>query len=509
MWRSDKETDLLSLGDAMNQSGRRRETDFRPQGESVEARLLLSGAKPKIPLNPQAQLDLPTLRIPPGITAARPNLPVLPYGTAAANATFIDPSVHIFNGNHVIVGQKTLIAPYVTLNATTGFIKIADGIGSEIQDNAQIISNPNHIVKFPPSVFIGDKVVVGYGAKVLGPSTIGTFSSAAVPLGPTGIGPNAVIDGATVQAGSIVQALAYVGPGATIQRGALVGVGAVVGPGVTVPTGFQVRPGMNASTPGAVIPLPAATLTAALADVTSELGNAAALARGYTTLYQGASNGAGVTVGVAVNPPNFGVLSLVEGTSQEPGTTNAGAGPPALTTVPAAPAAAIGPKFPTPRAVNSPVEADIPQFRARVIGQVIFAQRAGLVAHHLGSSNSIRADQGQPFNIGSIAGTGSGVTINSPLGGTLTIGQNFRADNGAVILSGTNRVGTTLTPVNAVIGNNVTVGDHAVVDRSSIGSNSTIGARAYILNSNLPANSNVPAGEIIINGAIVGTVQSP
>ena len=80
-----------------------------------------------------------------------------------------------------------------------------------------------------------------------------------------------------------------------------------------------------------------------------------------------------------------------------------------------------------------------------------------------GPGNSIRADQGQPITIGSIARTGNGVTINSPQGGQLTIGQNFVAGNAAVLLGGT-------SSVKAVIGDDVSIGNGAVVDRRSLGS---------------------------------------
>ena len=91
------------------------------------------------------------------------------------------------------------------------------------------------------------------------------------------------------------------------------------------------------------------------------------------------------------------------------------------------------------------------------------------------------------------------MTINSPLGGQLTIGQNFVAGNGATILGGNN--------VKAVIGDNVSIGAGAVVDRSSLGSGTTVGNRAYVFESTFPAGSNIPAGSIYINNKLVGTVQ--
>ncbi len=71
-------------------------------------------------------------------------------------------------------------------------------------------------------------------------------------------------------------------------------------------------------------------------------------------------------------------------------------------------------------------------------GNVAVSMRMGQLAHCLGRANAIRADEGQPITIGSIAHTGSHVTINSPLGGTLAIGNNFRAGTRAVILGGPN-----------------------------------------------------------------------
>ncbi len=138
-------------------------------------------------------------------------------------------------------------------------------------------------------------------------------------------------------------------------------------------------------------------------------------------------------------------------------------------------------------------------FRARLTGNVEFHMTARQTANHLGRANSIRADQGQPIIIDSIGDTGTHVTINSPLGGTLTIGQNFRAGSGAVILGGPN--------VNAKFGNDVTIGAGAVVDRTSLGSGSTVGSRAYLLNSSFPAGTNIPPKAIYINNKFEGYVQ--
>ena len=122
---------------------------------------------------------------------------------------------HINNGYAVIVGTPSFIAPYASLNAHGGIIKI--GNDSDILDNATIVANPLHPHTAPaPQVLIGNGVLVLYGAQILGPSTIGAYGSSAKP---TEIGPGAVIDQANIEPGAIVSALARVGPGVTVPSG--------------------------------------------------------------------------------------------------------------------------------------------------------------------------------------------------------------------------------------------------------------------------------------------------
>ncbi|MDR3635781.1 MAG: carbonic anhydrase/acetyltransferase [Isosphaeraceae bacterium] len=405
--------------------------------------------------------------------AARPNTPVLPFAAATKTATFIDPSVRIVNGNHVIIGTKTYIAPFAHLGAKSGFIKI--GTGSAVLDNAVINSNPSNAQHPTTDVLIGDSVQVDYGAKVYGPSIIGAYGAAAKP---TEIGPNAVINGATVEAGAIVGALAYVGPG------------------VVIPAGYYVLPGASVTTQaqatdpalGKVETTVPATL---VSNLKTSLTDNADLAMGYTNLYQG-NSATGVQAGAATTSatagPFNGFLPGVEGASAEPGPTF----------LPTEPSAAL-PKFAAPGGAE--VTAQLPFYRARVIGGVVVHEGAGNFAHALGLANSIRGDEGQPITIGSITQTGNNVTITSPLSGTLTIGQNFVAGNGAVILGG--------PTVKAVIGDNVNVGAGAVVSQSSIGDGATIGAGAYVSNSTVAAGATIAPGTILINNVVVGTVQGP
>lgn len=415
-----------------------------------------------------------------GYPAARPNTPVLPFAETK-NPTFIDPSVGIIHGQHVIVGTKSYIGPFARLDASTGFIKI--GTGSAVLDNATVISNPQHLKNPTTSAQIGDSTSIGFGATVLGPSKIGAYTpkGSKTPVQPTGIGPNALIDSATIQAGSIVGALARVGPG------------------VTVPSGVFVLPGSNVTTDaeasnpalGKVVPVTAAQL----ADLKQSLSDTTELAKGYQALYQGdAATGASPGVEASVKGVNNGNLTAVEGASNEPGVSN---GVDFETPTP------TGPTFLGPRGQQLP--GLISSFRARVTGQAVFNQQAAIVAHSFGFGNAIRADSGQPFTFGSSFQTGNEVTINSPLSsatskfGQLTFYDGFAADDRAVILG---------TPkVNSVFGANSHVGAGAVVVGSKLGENATVGPRAYVANSSLPANTVVPAGAIIIGNVAKGFVQ--
>lgn len=394
----------------------------------------------------------------------RPNTPVLPYGAAASIATFIDPSVQITNGKSIAINVKTYIAPYARLTATNGFIKI--GQNSVIGDNAVLVANPSRS-RGTPGIEIGNGVVVGPGALIRGPSTIGAVGTAAKP---TSIGANAIIDGATIQPGAIVGALARVGPG------------------VTLPSGFRVLPGANVTTDaeasnpalGKVVPVTTSEIT----SIQQELADGAELAGGYSTLYQGDS-ATGISPSAVSKGVFNGSLAPVEGVGPEPGSPTVSFEP-----------SKRSPTFPSPRGFAT--QAQFYQFRGRIIGNVNFASRVNQVAHHLGRGNSIRADEGQPIKIGSIAQLGNNVTITAPLSGSVTIGQNFRTGNNAVLLGGPT------TP--AKLGDNVTLGTSSVVARSTLGSNVTIGSRAYVADSTIAAGSTIPDNAIIIKNVLVGMV---
>jgi carbonic anhydrase/acetyltransferase-like protein (isoleucine patch superfamily) len=437
----------------MDRSQRRQGRLFRPSGEPCEGRLLLSTTPSGI------------LRGPGFFHPIQPNAPVLPLQSDSSTASFIDPSVRVFSGDRISMNSQVYVAPYATLDGTNGFIKV--GKGSSILDNATIQANPTGQPGLV-GVTIGDSVVVTFGATVQGPSTIGASGTAAQP---TYIGPNAVIDGATIQPGAFVGALAHIGPG------------------VTVPAGFRVLPGANVTTNAqASDPALGKVVKASSTDqdvAKQLLSDNVALAAGYTNLYQGNSaTGSFGALGVlSTSGPNGtfnGNLAAVEGSSREPGSPTVKFEP-----------SPVGPKFVGPS--GKLVEGDYPRLRARVIGGVTFNEHLFEVAHMLGRSDSIRADEGQPISFASAIQLGTGVTIHAPLNGKLSVGKNFQAGDHSVILGGPG----------ASIGDNVIVGPGAVVGSSQIGAGSTIGSGAYVAGSTLPAGSVVPAGAFLISNKLV------
>jgi carbonic anhydrase/acetyltransferase-like protein (isoleucine patch superfamily) len=461
----------------MERSRRRRGFNFRPFVDQVEGRLVLSHGGPHA-----------FLQSPPGFQAVRPNTPVLPFGAPLSTATFIDPSVGIINGNHTVVGQKTFVGPYAVLDSTVGFIKI--GTGSDVLDNATIASTAlggGPVV--PSNVLVGDSVSIGYGATLIGPSTIGAYGTPATK--PTAVGANSLINAATIEPGAVVGPLARVGPG------------------VTVPAGIYVKPGANVTTEaeasdpalGKVEPLPASVLT----DVMTLLSRSIALASGYSLLFDGNSaTGANAGLDASISGLFNGTLAAVSGTSPEPGPTSSTAAT-GITFEPSR----TGPKFPGIHKAQT--EADIPQFPARITGDARFMARVHVVAHNLGARNAIRADQGQPITFAGAPITGRAVTINSPGGGTvttggvtktvggITIGTNFQAGPGVVLLGGPDP--------SYKIGDNVTIGGGSVVSRTSIGTGAVIGVRSYIARSTIAPGTIINPGTIEINNVIVGTVE--
>jgi len=440
-----------------NRQVRRRYFGFSCSVERLDVRWLLS----------DTSIVSPLLIKPIGYLAIRPNTPVMPFATPSKKASFIDPTVTIKGGGSIVMGYQDFIGPYVTLDGRGGAIKV--GNGSDVLDNASIVARASR-PGGPSVVFLGDSVVIGFGAKIIGPSTIGSFDSNSEPAA---VGANALIDGATIQPGAIVSPLARVGPG------------------VTVPSGFMVLPGANVTTNAQAsdpaLGKVAKVTAAAITTIAKTLSENESLAAGYVKLYQGNSaTGANPGASPLQSGIDNGNLSTILGANLDPGPASASFEP-----------SQSAPEFLSPH--QGLLGAVLSTFPGRITGNVVIKMRAWQAAFHLGRANAIRADQGQPISIGSIDRTGPHVSINSPLGGQVTIGRNFRAGSGSVILGGPG--------YDATLGDNVSIGSGAVVDRTSLGSNSSVGQGAYLLESTFPANTVIAPKAIYINNKPEGFVQ--
>ena len=531
----------------MNIRKRRGIRSFRPSDERLESRLVMSG-NTSVSAAVRALLTAAD-----GGTPVRPNTPVLPLESPYATATFIDPTVNIVAGKQIRVGQKDYIAPSVTLNAKDGLIIL--GSSTTMQDDAQLIANPNKRSGLT-GIVVGDNVVIGDGAAVRGPAVIGAKKGVA-----TSIGAGALIDGAIISPGAFVGALARVGPG------------------VTVPTGYRVLPGVNvttnaqASIPSLGFVVKVTSSDAFPANAIKEIANSSALAIGYATLYEGNSADGGAAsagpipsaVSAAGSTIFFGELNTVLGISAEPGSSRG---------VPFEPPIGVTPTFLIGGGLQ-PVAINLAyRFPARVIGNVaVQHQGPSEFAAALGGVTTVgrfalrtngvtvRADEGQPIGIGSVASLGKNVSIHSPLGGvqgtttttvatTTTIVATSVTTKTSTISTATSNGTPTATPstttvtttgVNALgqattgtitttiatksanlgsvaigraftAGNNAVIlgsptvltiiGDGVVVGPGAVVNGSTIGNGALIGARSYISASSIPAGAVIPSGAI-------
>jgi carbonic anhydrase/acetyltransferase-like protein (isoleucine patch superfamily) len=296
-------------------------------------------------------------------------------------------------------------------------------------------------------VAIGDNVIVAYNATVLAGSRVGDLGGA-----PAFVGINAVIDGATVEGDAMVLALARVAPGIVIHAGMKVLPGKFV----------QTQDEADDTSLGKVAPV----TDADRAFMEGVLHANVALAQAYTDLYR--QEGPGAVLGVGVNPGDS------DGSDRN------------LPTLAGLPTAD-------------------PSFGDRIIGQVALANSAAELSQLLGDMDAIRADEGGPVQFGTIDSMKDRVTVSAQGGTGIGVGNNFATGFHSVIHSG---AGDGSSPAASTqIGDNVTVGDWAVVSGSTVGSGSEIGFRAYVENSQLAPGTVVPDRAIIIGGVNLGSVE--
>lgn len=103
----------------------------------------------------------------------------------------------------------------------------------------------------------------------------------------------------------------------------------------------------------------------------------------------------------------------------------------------------------------------------------------------VGQRTSIRADEGAPIVIGDDAVIEDRVTFHALKGTSIDIGSNLKTSDN-VIFHG---------PLE--VGNHLTIGDDAILFRSTVGNNVTIGTKAIVVGVTLADGVIVPAGSIL------------
>jgi carbon dioxide concentrating mechanism protein CcmM len=121
---------------------------------------------------------------------------------------------------------------------------------------------------------------------------------------------------------------------------------------------------------------------------------------------------------------------------------------------------------------------------ARIVGDVRLGDNSVV-----GRRTSIRADEGAPISIGADAMIEDRVTFHALKGTSITIGRGLNtADN--IVFHGPLQVG-----------DNLSIGDDAILFRSIVGNNVTIGAAAIVIDVTLRDGVSVPAGAVITTQA--------
>jgi carbonic anhydrase/acetyltransferase-like protein (isoleucine patch superfamily) len=383
------------------------------------------------------------------------NLPICPSTATADKASFLDPTSVVTNPNNITIAEKSYVAPFAKLNATSAPILI--GEESNVQDQVSIQASGT-------GVEIGPRSILAHMATVKGAAKIGIAGSTGPFTEPvtnvqfnndvpeTFLGFNSEVDGAIIQKNSLVNFLSRVGPNVTLPSGK------ITVPGKNITTNQEASDGAL----GKVTNITQADV--AFMEGVIEVNEA--FSKGYTTLAQTNS-------------------SSVRGINDAPTTSFNPGGAPTLAGV---------------------ITRD-PNFRNRIIGNVIMQNSRAQLDQRMGSGISLRADEGQPFNVGEIFMANDVVFhalefTNLTLGGPIGYGPRALVHGGRQVVNGVANGSQTS------IGNYVGLGPNSVVFRSVIGNVSAVGSKSAVFNSTLPSYSFIGSNLIYANnGALVIPVE--
>lgn len=388
--------------------------------------------------------------------SVRVDRPIYPQGAAPESATFIDPTAIILGDKNITLGKQVYIAPFAQLLAHDASINI--GSASNIQDGVTItgyLERDNSGVEkalaacglnAATGVEIAERCILAHGVTIKGPARIGVGSG----MQPVFLSFGAEVDGAILERNTAVSQLARVGPGVRLR------------------SGYVVLPGKNVTTQqeadntalGKVRMITEADI--AFNEAVLEVNTS--FARVYTRLFQEKA-------------------SNIEGINYNPGFTHFN------------PARHL-PTF-------NKISTCLPGFRNRIIGAVNLADTLHDADAAMLDCISLRADEGEPFNIGYINSMGHSVIFHALEHTDLRVGNNIKYGSHAIVHGGLRQPGNKPT----VIEDNVVVKDQALVFGSLIGRGSVIGVKSAVINSELAPDTVIPDHVIYLNNQHFGAVE--
>ncbi|RAM48792.1 MAG: acetyltransferase [Hapalosiphonaceae cyanobacterium JJU2] len=398
----------------------------------------------------------PAIALNGGCNPTTNNLPICPSAAPSESASFLDPTAIITNPTNITLGEKVYVAPFAELDATNAPISVdAD---SNVQDQVKIIASGT-------GVEIGKRVIMAHMATIKGAAKIGTQGSTGPFTDPitntqfnndipeTFLAFNCEIDGATIERNTVVNFLSRVGPGVTLPAGK------VVLPGKNVTTNQQATSGSL----GKVANLTEADVR--LMEGIIEVNEA--FAKGYTELARAD-------------------LSNVQGINYAPVTFFNSGG--------------------LPRIGGSVTRE--PNFRNRIIGNIALQDSLGTLSNKLGNRISLRADEGEPFNVGEIAGMANDVVFHALETTSLTLGNGIGYGPRALVHGGRQVVNGVANGPETSIGDAVGLGPNSVVFRASIGNRSALGQRSAVFNSTVAPRTSIASRTIYAdNGNLILRVE--
>jgi carbonic anhydrase/acetyltransferase-like protein (isoleucine patch superfamily) len=357
--------------------------------------------------------------------------------SSSAGPSFVDPTALLIGSSRIHLGDLAFIGPFASLTAGVGTIVVGDE--TNMQDSVTVDATFT-------SVHLGDQVILAHGSTVRGPASIGHGGTCAGGAShcPSFVSFNALVDGGTVERDAMVSALARVGPG------------------VRIPSGRKVLPGANVTSQAQV-----AAKTALVTEADREFMDGVihvnvSLAEGYARLK-------------AENPDN------VRGISVDPGGT------------------AFNPTRNLPTLAGTPTR--FPSGPSRIIGDVRMKDDFFNVLLKVRYGNSLRADEGEPFEVGTIASMGRNVTFHALEHSHLHLGGGATYGSRSIVHGGPAFATTTES------GEGLRLGEGAVLFQSHVGNGVTIGSRSLVQATDLPDGAVVPPRTVVVGGVVLGAVE--